>query len=497
MTRNYLADYNEFVISANARETALNTEQTLDTLLRIAKANIIEADPRSESNADELTGHEEPDRLYRLGWMLGKTIEFPKAQPQHFAIGYGFGLGICTPTGWGSGKKHLCLPTSDMLLPGFTAAMKLGAEIEKRRHASNFVDTLTSTWAKDSWAKLSLGLKGTGKYTSNIYEETKSAAYNAATLALLANAVQGATPAARLDSLHMLRVYVPNLSYWLEKIVTEISGATPAVLTVTPPTPEVDGAIDIAFVETGKHITSVSTDFTTKNFQPGDSIIVSGSDSNDGTYTIVTVAANLIVVAEVIADEIAGDEIDIELATACNYKALYVPTEPAWCTFPDYIEEPPLRVTDVVLKLGGKWNGTTFLGGHTIDSEVNSIEHQLNNQILIEFRIGGTGDYANYALRTGRIQTLKLDRQVRDWILNNWMEQNEYIGVYLKATGDEFESGKNYYVETVFPKCGILTAPLKVDGKVLGQAGDLQVLEDLTYGSVRAEIANKVNAYAA
>jgi hypothetical protein len=117
--------------------------------------------------------------------------------------------------------------------------------------------------------------------------------------------------------------------------------------------------------------------------------------------------------------------------------------------------------------------------------------------MLIEFRIGGTGDYANFAIRQGRIQTLKLDRQVRDWILNNLMDKNEYIGVYMKATGDEFEAGKNYYVETVFPKCGVLKADLKVDGKILGQAGDLQVLEDLTYGSVRAEIANQVATYAA
>src|SRR4030042_3889360 len=107
MTRNYLADYNLFAISANLKETALNTEQTLDTLLRISKANIIEADLRSESNADELTGHEEPDRLYNLGYLLGKTIEFPKAQPTHFAIGYCFGLGSSTPTPWGTGYKHV------------------------------------------------------------------------------------------------------------------------------------------------------------------------------------------------------------------------------------------------------------------------------------------------------------------------------------------------------------------------------------------------------
>jgi hypothetical protein len=386
-----------------------------------------------------------------------------------------------------------------MLLPGFTAAMKLGAEIEKRRHASIFIDTLTATWAKDSWAKLSLGLKGTGKFTSNIYEETKIAAYNAIALTLLANGVQGATPAARLDSLHLLRALKPNTGEWIDKIVTVISDATPAIFTITPP-------IAVAIAGLSKAAACVVS-WVGHGFVSTDKVTIAG----------ITQAEWSALNAEHIITYIGADSFSIPINTSAytldydpgtdpgtiiestnaSYKALYVPTEPAWCTFPDYVEEPPLRVTDVVMRIGGKWNGTTFLGGHLVESEVNSVEHVLNNQMLIEFRIGGTGDYANYALRQGRIQTLKLDRQLRDWILNNWMDKNEYIGVYMKATGDEFEDGKNFYVETVFPKCGILKADLKVDGKILGQAGDLQVLEDLTYGSVRAEIANQVATYAA
>ena len=500
MTRNYLADYNLFAISANLKETALNTEQTLDTLLRISKANIIEADLRSESNADELTGREEPDRLYNLGYLLGKTIEFPKAQPQHFAIGYCFGLGSSTPTPWGTGFKHLATPTSDMLLPGFTAAMKLGMEIEKRRHASIFIDTLTSTWAKDSWAKLSLALKGTGKWTSNIYEETLTEAFNAISLTLAANGVQGATPAARLDNVHHARVLVPNSGEYQDVVVTIVSGATPAVLTINSPATAVpiEGLSKAAacvvtwvghgLVSTDKVTISGITQAEWSALNAEHIITFIGVDS----FSIPVDTSGYALVYDPVTDP--GTIIE---STDTSHKLLYVPTEPAWCTFPSYVEEPPLRVTDVVMRIGGKWNGTTFLGGHLVESEVNSVEHVLNNQMLIEFRIGGTGDYANFAIRQGRIQTLKLDRQLRDWILNNLMDKNEYIGIYMKATGDEFETGKNYYVETVFPKCGILKADLKVDGKILGQAGDLQVLEDATYGSVRAEIANQVATYAA
>jgi hypothetical protein len=185
------------------------------------------------------------------------------------------------------------------------------------------------------------------------------------------------------------------------------------------------------------------------------------------------------------------------VATLVDYEILYVPTEPGWCTFPARVTEPPLRVTDLVLKLGGKWNGTTFLGGRTLACEVESIEHNINNQAVIEFCIGGTGSYANYSIRKGRIQTLNLSRQMRDYILQQKILDNEYFGVYMKATGDEFETGKNYYVEAVFPRCGVLNAPISVNDKILAEAGDLKVLEDDTYGSARIEVANKVAAYAA
>jgi len=161
------------------------------------------------------------------------------------------------------------------------------------------------------------------------------------------------------------------------------------------------------------------------------------------------------------------------------------------------VTESPLRVTDLVVKVGGKWNGTTFLEGHTMSEEIESIEHVITNEMAVEFRPGGTGTYANYAYRERRIQTLKLDRQFRDFIMQQKMVDNEYFGVRMKATGAEFETGKNYYVDLVFPRCVVLKAPLKVNGNFLGEEGDLQVLQDDTYGSARIEIANKVSQYAA
>jgi len=420
--RNYLADYDLIAVSALLKESAINTEQTLDTSMLVTKSTVFQLDPRREDNKDELTGLEEADTVYDLGALSNGSLDFEKAQAQHFGFGYAFALGSRSVSAYGTGYKHLVVPTDDMFLPSFSLAQRLGSTILKRLFASMHVDSLKASFAKDSWAKLTLDCKGTGKYTDNISRESITAAFNATSLTLAANAVHGAAAGTRLDNVHQVRVLVPATGEWKEVTYSAVSDATPAEITITAP--------GVA-------------------------------------------------------------------ATSTTYEVLYVPTEPAWASFPARVTEPPLRVTDLVVVVGGKWNGTTFLEGRTISSEVESIEHTINNNLAIEYRVGGTGTYANYALRQGRTQTLTLNRQLRDFILQQRMKDNEYFGVHMKATGAEFDTGKNYYVDVVFPKCAVLKAPISVGGKVLVEAGDLVVLQDATYGSCRVEVANKVATYAA
>lgn len=421
--RNYLADYDLVAVSANLKETALNTEQTLDTSLLVEKATVIQLDPRREDNRDELTGKEEADTIYDLGFLAAVSLNFGKAQAQHFAFGLAYGLGSVTTTTSGTGYKHVITPTSSMLLPSFTAAQRFGQTIFKRRFASLHVNTLKATFEKDSWAKLALECPGTGKYADNMTKETVAAAFNATSLTLDANAVQGADAATRLDNVHSIRVLVPATGEWKDVAFSAASDATPAVITISAP--------GLA-------------------------------------------------------------------ATSTSYEIIYTPAEAAWCTFPSrVVEGRPLRVTDCVLKMGGKWNGSSYLEGHTISDEVESIEYTLNNNMMIEYRIGGSGSYANYAIRQGRLQTLALNRQMRDFLLQQRMADNEYFTVHLKATGDEYAAGESCSVELLFPSCGLLKAPISVNGKILAEAGDLIVMQDDTYGSVRAEVINNVANYAA
>jgi len=186
---------------------------------------------------------------------------------------------------------------------------------------------------------------------------------------------------------------------------------------------------------------------------------------------------------------VAGDDI--------TYKVIYVPTESGWMSLPSRVTETPLRISEATVNFGGTWTGSAFSGGRTMSAEVNSIEHNLNNDMAIEFTFGGGGAYAARAFRNGRAQTLKLDREFRDFIIQQHIADNDTIGLQIVCTGAEFATGENYEVKLTFPKLGVLSAPISVNGKLLAEAGDLQVLEDDTYGSVIVEVLNQVATYAA
>ena len=100
-------------------------------------------------------------------------------------------------------------------------------------------------------------------------------------------------------------------------------------------------------------------------------------------------------------------------------------------------------------------------------------------------------------MREGRTQTLKLDREFRDYILQQHIDDNDTFGVYILCEGAIYDTPHKYQVEIIFPSVAVLTAPLSVDGKRLGEAGDLKVLEDDTYGSVIAKVKNLQATYAA
>lgn len=421
-----LSNFNQIAVSAYAKETAINTAQTLDLSLLAQSTDIIQNDRRRETNADEMTGKEEADTIYDMGKTSSLTLNFPKAQPQHFAILYGYALGNVTSVAAGAGYEHTITKIAAALdgyrdVPSMTVAQRYGKTIFKEQFASMFVDSVTSKFARDAWVEISAQLKGTGKSEVSITEETVSALPTVTSLTLAANKVAGSTVTERLDAIHQIRAELAT-GVWTEVEFSAVSDAEPAVITITAPG--------------------------------------------------------------------AG-------AVAVDYKILYAQEEGTWMSFPARVSQTPLRSSEVSLVMGGKWNGTAFQGGRTLACEVNSIEHTLNLNGQIEFCLGTLGTYASRYRKDGITQTLKLDRELRDYIFQNYMNANETFGVRILAEGEIFDSPHKYQVEMIFPKCGILVAPISVNGKRLAEAGDLAVLEDATYGSVIVKVQDLAAAYAA
>jgi len=417
-------------ISANNKETALNTEQTLDTGILADLESIAIWDRRLEDNSDEATGKEEPDALYDLGGLSTADLSFSKMQAQHMAIVGAFGLGVRSTVAAGStGYRHTITPiTGDLDAlrsnPCFTLGMRYGKWLEKRRFASMFIDSFTLSLKKDSFASMKASIKGTGKNSTTLLKDSITAAWNATTLTLTA-AASGSTAQERLDNCHYIRALDPVNGQWVDVVFSAVSGATPAIVTITAP----GGA-----------------------------------------------------------------------ATSTTYEIIYNQAETgvyAWGAFPSRVSEPPLRCSDFLVNMGGKWDGTVLTGGHPMSADINSIDWTLNNGITPAFTPGGgTYSYANQALRDGRTQTIALDRQFKEFIVGQRFYDLSTFVLYAKAEGPEYEAGHKYTVEIVFPKVCILRDPYGRTGNRLTEKAEFKILEDDVYGSVVLYIKNKVATYA-
>ncbi|GBC62487.1 hypothetical protein DENIS_3459 [Desulfonema ishimotonii] len=427
--RSYLTNHDIIAVSALNKEIAINTPRDPDMALLVSKSDMFSYDFRTENNAEELTGKEEADKVYRTGATVSTSFNFEKAQPNHIAFLLAYALGVCTTTAAGTtGKLHTITPidgdvAADRSLPSFTATQRWGKTVLKERYASCFVDQATLTFSKDAFVKATGSIKATGKVDRNIETETVSVLNDAAEITLAANGVQGSTAQERLDNVHSIQAELTE-GVWTDVAYSAVSDATPAVITIT-------------------------------------------ALGGDGGSNV-------------------------------NVKVIYIPTESeSWMTFPSMVQETPLRVSQATCVLGGAWDGSDFQGGRTMAGELSNVEWSVSNNLDVSFTFGGAGDYASRALRGGRTQTLKLDRDFKDYILSQYQNSEEYFGFRVLCTGAEIEDGHNYQVEIILPRVAVLSTSRSDNSNRLSESVEFAVLEDDTYGSVIINVKNKVAGYAA
>jgi len=196
--------------------------------------------------------------------------------------------------------------------------------------------------------------------------------------------------------------------------------------------------------------------------------------------------------AVITIDSLGGDGL-----SSLDYKILYVPVEPAWCTFPARVIESPLRVSQACFHIGGNWNGTEFVGGKSLTSVFDTFEWEFKNNLDVAFTPCAGGEYAGVADRTARTQGIKLSRQAREYLVQHYILNNETFGFHILCEGAVFDTPHKYTVELIFPRVGIIDAPFSTKNGKVYEGGDLQVLEDATYGSVIAKVKNLVATFAA
>ena len=487
--RSWRATHNLLAVSANKKETAINKEQTLDTSLLVDMGDVINLEPRREDNAEELTGKEEADTIYDLGNLVASSLTFNKAQAQHLAFIFAFALGTVSPSAAGTGFEHTATPIDGDVdayrsVPSFTGAMRLGKTVLKRRFASMFVDSFVATFARDDWVKIVAATKGTGKVTDNVYEETLSALDDAVSLTLAANGVEGADAAARLDNVQRIRVELAT-GVWTEVAYSVVSDATPAVITITDPGGAgASKSYKILYIPDEV----IPSDWQATNGYSVDDIC-KPTTPNDYWYICTVAGTSSGTEPAAWPTTIGATEVDGTVTWEC--------ITDAWQTFPSRIVETPLRVSEVTFKLGGKWDGSDFQGGREMDAEVQSIEWTFNDNLEVIFSLGAGGAYANRCFRPARTQILKLDREFRDYIIQNHIDANDDFGVEILAEGAIYDTPHKYQSRIVFPKVAVLSAPLSTGGKRVAEAGDMVVLEDDTYGSVITKTKNLQSTYAA
>jgi hypothetical protein len=496
--KDYLDVSSKIAVSANTRQTGMGTPATLDTSILCDKQNVAQLEPLRESNESEMTGYVGATEVRDKGFSSKIDLSFPMARAGDLSFIYVYILGMSTPSAWGGGHTHLheYVPTDP---PMFTLADMQG-EITKRRFYAMAGDTAKVSYKVGSWVNASMGCKGTGQYDKNLTSEIVTAAYNASALTLAANAVHGSTAALRLDNVHEIKVTVPNLGYKQQVSYTAVSGATPAVITITAPAPTASAITGLS-----QAVACVVT-WADHGLQTGDSVAISGITQADwialnATHEITRIGDG----SFSIPVDTSGygtpyaPETDpgvIRNATDAVYEILYVSTEAAWCDFPIEVTEPPLRCVNMTINIGGTWNGTEFLGGRDITDAVNSLDHDISRGLIVEQRMGSNGQYANYMRWDKFEHTIALTKQMRDYCLQVQMEGNETVGLQVRCEGVEFESGKVFYAETIFPLCGILGSPISKDGHVIVEAGNLKVLEGGAYPPIICRTANLISGYA-
>ncbi|HUT54617.1 MAG TPA: hypothetical protein VM658_14600 [bacterium] len=398
--------------------------ETGGVALDLDSGSAIRSAPAAAHDGDTVHGSELPTAILAPHCEASGSLSQKRAKPDLLAFVLAYFFGECASNQVsGTAYRHEISPAAGPYLPTFTAIQRRGAGVFTERLAGNYIEGFTMALA-DGWVSLSADVVGTGAREVNYERETVAAPANAQSITLAANAVEGATAAARLANVYRVRAKDAGSDAWQTLSVASVSADTPAV---------------IAF-----------------NQALGES----------------------------------GDDVD--------YQVDYIPAAPAWCALPAAVDESPLKLVEARVVVDGYYNGSSLTGGEELKAEVMGFTISGKNNLELRHFPGATGPAA-LAARGARDLTVSLTESLRDTVLLRQADhpETEHVGVALVVRGAEIEpeSGAFFGAEIIFPCCGIVAAPVELQGKRLAIAGDLVVMDDGAYGGAVVKCFNRQTGY--
>ncbi len=221
---------------------------------------------------------------------------------------------------------------------------------------------------------------------------------------------------------------------------------------------------------------------------------VRAKDAGSSVWTVLAVTSVSSDVPAVISFQEAvgesGDNIDFHVD--------YIPVEPTWCTFPDFADESPLKLVEAKVVVDGFYDGSALQGGEELSAEVMAFSISGRNNLELSHFPGAEGPAAR-ACRGGRELSVSLTESLRDTVRQYQADhpETEHISVALVVRGAEIDpgSGVHFGAEIIFPRCGIMEAPVVVQGSRLAQAGDLVVMDDGQYKGAVVRCYNRQTGY--
>lgn len=148
-----------------------------------------------------------------------------------------------------------------------------------------------------------------------------------------------------------------------------------------------------------------------------------------------------------------------------------------------------LKASNLQVFLSGRYTepgGTpTFTGGQQALCELESLTWKLDWQAKIGrcWRSGSAEDPTATSIDLGdAVQTIEIDRRMRDYLLSQSFDENTAFAIYFDAIGPVISGSEKFFVKVYWPRVKLLSKDTKISDKRWVEAGSMLVLKDASGG---------------